>query len=172
MSRSNTWTKEKRREYAKEYRRKNKEKILNYEHNRRPKHTKSQRNKKYWIENKEQLLDYHRKYQKERSLIDPEYALKCRLRSRLYKSLKGLTKSFSSVDAVGCSILNLRKHIESLWDTDMSWDNYGEWHIDHIKPCNSLDLSKPHEIQKCFHYSNLQPLWAKDNLIKSDKILV
>jgi len=52
----------------------------------------------------------------------------------------------------------------------MNFDNYGKWHLDHIKPCASFDLSKPEEQQKCFHYTNLQPLWAKDNLTKGAKI--
>jgi len=52
----------------------------------------------------------------------------------------------------------------------MSWNNHGEWHIDHIKPCTSFDLSKLSEQKKCFHYKNLQPLWAKDNLSKGAKI--
>jgi hypothetical protein len=53
----------------------------------------------------------------------------------------------------------------------MTWDNYGLWHIDHIRPCNSFDLSKAEEQAKCFNYINLQPLWAIENLEKSDKIL-
>lgn len=48
----------------------------------------------------------------------------------------------------------------------MSWDNYGERHVDHIKPCAKFDLSKPDEQRACFHYTNLQPLWAKDNIAK------
>jgi hypothetical protein len=51
----------------------------------------------------------------------------------------------------------------------MSWNNYGKWHLDHIKPCASFDLSKKQEQKICFHYSNFQPLWAKDNLIKGLK---
>lgn len=52
----------------------------------------------------------------------------------------------------------------------MNWDNYGEWEIDHIKPCASYDLSKPKEQRKCFNYMNLQPLWAEENLRKGSKI--
>ena len=51
----------------------------------------------------------------------------------------------------------------------MSWDNYGDWHIDHIRPCCSFDLSKIEEQEKCFHYSNLQPLWAEENMTKGGK---
>jgi hypothetical protein len=51
----------------------------------------------------------------------------------------------------------------------MSWENYGKWHIDHIIPCSSFNLSLPEEQRNCFHYSNLQPLWAKDNIFKANK---
>jgi hypothetical protein len=51
----------------------------------------------------------------------------------------------------------------------MNWENQGEWHIDHILPCASFDLTKEEEQRKCFHYTNLQPLWAKDNMIKGSK---
>ena len=53
----------------------------------------------------------------------------------------------------------------------MSWDNQGEWHIDHIIPCASFDLTNEEEQEKCFHYTNLQPLWAIDNMVKGCKII-
>ena len=53
----------------------------------------------------------------------------------------------------------------------MSWSNYGKWEIDHIKPCASFDLSKPREQRKCFHYTNLQPLWKLENRSKNDRII-
>ena len=52
----------------------------------------------------------------------------------------------------------------------MNWNNIGKWHIDHIKPCKSFDLTKSDEQKKCFHYTNLQPLWALDNIKKGAKI--
>lgn len=61
--------------------------------------------------------------------------------------------------------------LEQQFTEGMTWENYGEWHVDHIRPCVSFDLSIPEQQQECFHYTNLQPLWAKDNLQKSDKIL-
>lgn len=62
-------------------------------------------------------------------------------------------------------------HLENLFVEGMSWGKHGEWHIDHIKPCISFDLTIPQQQKECFHYTNLQPLWAKDNLVKSNKII-
>jgi hypothetical protein len=73
---------------------------------------------------------------------------------------------------IGCEIDYLMYHLQHKFKKGMTWDNHGsgnngkgmkEWHIDHIKPCSSFDLSKPEEQQKCFHYTNLQPLWVKEN---------
>lgn len=96
--------------------------------------------------------------------------LKASLRSRLYNFVKGKNKK-PSFDFVGCSIDELKEHLSSQFQNGMSWENYGEWHIDHLKPCASFDLSIEEEQHKCFHYSNLQPLWAKDNLKKGAKEL-
>jgi hypothetical protein len=72
-------------------------------------------------------------------------------------------------ELLGCSIENLKKHLEKQFTQGMSWKNYGKWHVDHIKPCANFDLSKKTEQQKCFNYNNLQPLWAVDNLKKGVK---
>jgi len=76
-----------------------------------------------------------------------------------------------TMELAGCSLEDLMKHLESKFAEGMTWENYGikGWHIDHIRPCASFDLEDPEEQKKCFHWSNLQPLWAVDNLKKSDK---
>ena len=153
---------------SQKYRDNNPEKVKDYEKNKRPKESKSKRNAQYWLENKEQLTEYHRQYQHEREKVDIQYKLKRRLRSRLSKLVKG-NKPYSSVDALGCSIVEFRKHLESLWTDGMSWDNYGKWHIDHKIPCFAFNLTKVDDVKKCFHFSNMQPLWASDNLKKGIK---
>ena len=62
-------------------------------------------------------------------------------------------------------------HLEALFQPGMTWDNHAidGWHIDHIRPCTSFDLTDPEQQRQCFHYTNLQPLWAFDNISKSDK---
>jgi len=93
------------------------------------------------------------------------------LRSRIGSAIKHCygEKSTSTMKLLGCTVNEVRDHIESQFTEGMTWDNYGEWHIDHIKPCASFDLTIDEEQKKCFHYSNLQPLWAEDNIRKSDK---
>ncbi len=87
-------------------------------------------------------------------------------RSRMYKALVGLTKSDTTKALLGAPISVVRSHLEEKFSNGMSWDNYGEWHVDHIKPCASFDLSIPEQQLACFHYTNLQPLWAKENMRK------
>lgn len=93
-----------------------------------------------------------------------------RLRTGLMKRLKTLverkTERFNEL--IGCTPTELVQHIESLFQPGMSWANQGEWHVDHRLPCRSFDLSVKEERLRCFHYTNLQPLWGKDNLSKSD----
>ena len=77
-------------------------------------------------------------------------------------------KFIGTLVLLGCSIKEVRIHLESQFIGEMSWENAGEWHIDHRRPCASFDLTNPDDQKMCFHYSNLQPLWASDNMSKSD----
>ena len=101
----------------------------------------------------------------------PENKLAHNQRKRITKALNGILKSNNTLDLIGCSTFELKDYIESKFTDGMSWDNYGRdgWHIDHIRPCASFDLSDTKQQEECFHYTNLQPLWAKDNLSKKNK---
>mgnify|MGYP005991156161 CR=1 FL=1 len=111
-----------------------------------------------------------RDYMKERREIDLNFRIKNVLRCRLYKAVinSGGIKSEKAIGLLGCSIEELHNHLSGQFTDGMSWDNYGDWHIDHIKPCAAFDLTKVSEQRECFHYTNLQPLWAYDNFIKND----
>jgi len=93
------------------------------------------------------------------------------LRTRIYHAMKKDTKGKKTKELLGCSIQELKIYLESKFREGMSWDNYGKygWHIDHIIPCSMFDLTNLEQQKKCFHYSNLQPLWAVDNLKKYNK---
>lgn len=97
--------------------------------------------------------------------------LKNNLRSRISKIISGVVKQGSAIYDLGCSIEEFKRYIQSKFQSGMTWDNYGHktWHIDHIKPLSSFDLTDPKQLKEACHYTNLQPLWAKDNLEKSDK---
>lgn len=104
---------------------------------------------------------------------DDGAAMVKRLRDRLRDLLRktGSKKSNPTLKLVGCSKDELRRHLESKFQPGMSWANRDKIHIDHIIPCASFDLTDPQQQRQCFHYTNLQPLWAKDNLSKGAKIL-
>lgn len=80
----------------------------------------------------------------------------------------GFRKHKRTLELLGCTVAELRHHLESLWTPGMCWENYGEWHIDHRKPIAAFWLSEPAEQRACFHFTNLQPLWAADNYRKGD----
>lgn len=102
--------------------------------------------------------------------MDARIAL--RLRNQLNKALKGQRKFGRAQELLGCSIENFRIYIESKFDTGMLWSNYGTvWHIDHVMPCAVFDLSKQSHQKRCFHFSNMQPLFASENIRKGMKVL-
>lgn len=133
------------------YREKYREKKLSY-------------SKDYGQKNKKRLNEKRKK----RYHSDPKYKMKHILRGRFYGVI---TKKYQSSMDFGCSIEELCSHIESQFSDGMTWENHGNkgWHIDHIKPCCAFDLTDPQQQRECFHYSNLQPLWAIDNLKKNGK---
>lgn len=113
--------------------------------------------------------------EKERLLKKSNVNLKLQitLRGRVYNFLrrKGVqkSKSGSTVSDLGCSVYELKIHLEKQFTDGMSWENHGEWHIDHIRPLSSFDLTDRKQFLQACHYTNLQPLWAKDNLSKGKK---
>ena len=121
--------------------------------------------------NKDKINARKREREKERRQTDIDYRIKKNLRGRIYKAIKRNSKSTSTMILIGCSMDELKIHLSSMFKEGMSWDNYGKWHIDHIKPCASFNLSDPAQQKECFHYSNLQPLWAIENIKKSDQLL-
>ena len=96
------------------------------------------------------------------------------LRTRISDALRAskATKSAQLTELLGASIEEVRAHLEAQFKLGMTWDNWSleGWHVDHIKPCASFDLTDPEQQKACFHFSNLQPLWAKDNLSKHDRL--
>jgi hypothetical protein len=111
-------------------------------------------------------------YVKNKLNTDPNWKLRALLRHRLYIALHGNHKSGSAVRDLGCSVEFLKNYLESKFQPEMTWDNWSPkgWHIDHIKPLSLFDLTDREQLLKACHYTNLQPLWAKDNLIKGTKV--
>lgn len=119
--------------------------------------------------NKNRIAKTRQTYRKNRKKYDPNFKLICNLRRRIHSILDGKSKSQSTIKLLGCSIEKFKIHLEQQFTKGMTWKNYGKWHIDHIIPLSSAKNQQ--QIEKLFHYSNCQPLWAKDNLKKHNKIL-
>ena len=192
---------QKRKEYMKEYRLKNKEKITKYkkEHYLKNKESKIKYNKeyclknkeniakqkkayslknkeniakykkKYYLNNKEHLLKIRSAWDIKRRKNNPNYKLRNNLKTRIWSVLKGIHKSTSTMKLLGCSVDKLWNHLESKFEPWMTKENYGLWHVDHIIACAKFDLTCPKQQHICFHYTNLQPLSATDNLRKGDR---
>ena len=124
-------------------------------------------NKAYEANNRESVCAYFRNKRK----TDVQFALACRLRCRVRMAIKCQNgkKCATTIELTGCTIAQLQDHIQKHFRPGMTWGNRSEWHVDHIRPCASFDLTDPMQQLQCFHYSNLQPLWAVDNLKKGAK---
>ena len=124
----------------------------------------SRKNMEYKAKNKAKILEYARR----RKRTNLAVRIVGNLRSRIKNVLIRGSKTFHTIEVLGCTAQELKHHLESQFQDGMSWENYGKfgWHIDHIRPCASFDLTDPEQQKQCFHYSNLQPLWWRDNLSK------
>jgi Prasinovirus endonuclease VII len=133
-------------------------------------HQKMIENASTWNRENKLLRNVRMKsWSKNRRESDLNFRLRHYLSTRIWWAVKGNKKIENTGKLVGCSIPELRGHLEKQFASGMSWSNYGQWHIDHIKPCSKFDLSYPVQQKECFHYTNLQPLWAKDNIRKGAK---
>jgi hypothetical protein len=167
--------KEKRSETLKNYYKNNKEKELLRFKNYREKNPEKRKETllKYNIRNKGKRNEWSKNWKKNQRRTNPKYLLITNLRSRTKDFMKG-EKNFNHIktfEVVGCSPDFLKGYIENKFTDGMTWDNYGfyGWHIDHIIPLSSSKTEE--ELIKLCHYTNLQPLWAKDNMTKGSKIL-
>lgn len=179
-------TKELQSEKCKKWRENNKEHVKEnmkkwYENN---KEHKKEKDKEYRIKNWDKKKIYNAEWKRknyknmkenpDRKLEFAEYKVKTNT-SRRIREMLGQKKSDRTMHYVGCSLEELRKHLETKFLQNISWDNYGEtveknkvdaWHIDHMIPCTAFNLNNELEARACFHYTNLQPLWATDNIQK------
>jgi hypothetical protein len=192
--------KEKNKKYSQNYRKLNHDKLIERERKYQQinKEKESIRKKKYREENPEKYLeciqnykksnkekireksrDYYqnnkdkrRIYETEKRKNDSVYRITCSLRSRIniFIKSKKINKSNKTFEIIGIAPIELKKYLGNLFTEGMTWQNYGEWHIDHIIPLSSAKTEQ--EIYELCKYTNLQPLWAQDNLKKSNKILV
>ena len=145
---------EKTRNYQKEYCLKNKQKI-----------------KEYYNTNKLKINARQREYIRDLKIKKPIFKLRHSIGNLIYSSIKrgGYTKKSKTFNILGCTFEEFKKHLESQFTKGMTWENQGEWHMDHIYP---ISLAKDEEeLIKLNHYTNFQPLWASDNLTKGNKII-
>lgn len=171
-------------EYQRAWRQANHEKALEYERRYREKSRDKRRaagrayyhadpvraytRRRAWAKaNSEKVRAYQKQWQRRRRASDATYVLRGRLQANLRQALLGKAgKSASTFELVGCSPVELRVHIEKQFKSGMSWDRPHEFHVDHIRPVASFDLRDPAQQRACFHFTNLQPLWAQENRAK------
>ena len=150
------------------------------------------KNRKSYHKNKIKNLEYSKKYyesiksdpdknekfrkrvnlnNKKKRKNNPHYKVKQNLSRRLRTILTEIKKpkNIEILKLIGCSLEDLKKYIEKKFKKGMNWQNYGKWHVDHIIPCSKFDLTNLAQQRKCFNFKNLQPLWAKENILKSDR---
>lgn len=156
-------------EYHKNWKSSNSEHVYNYHKIYNEKNSeKIKKYQKEWSKQNKEKVNKKRKLRKQTDLI---FSISCSIRKRVSEYIKKnkILKTNKTFDVVGCTPEFLKEYLESKFTNGMSWDNRSEWHIDHIVPLSSAKTED--ELYKLCYYTNLQPLWAEDNLKKSNKIL-
>lgn len=153
-NRRDKYTKEYKRECASRWRANNQEHWRKYR-------------KRWYQENSWKWTEDARRRRKE----DPYFRLIINLRGRIWHALKGKVKKDKTLNLLSCTPIELANHLEKQFQEGMSWENYGQWHVDHKLPVASFNLTSEEQQKVCFHYTNLQPLWGEDNRVKSDKLI-
>lgn len=127
--------------------------------------------KKYFAKNHDKIKEYQKNYKLNRRKNDILFRLRCNLSSRVRQFIvtKNITKKNTTFQIVGCSPQELKIHLEEKFTQGMSWDNQGKWHVDHIIPLSSAKNEE--ELYKLCHFTNLQPMWAIENIKKGSKII-
>ena len=136
--------------------------------------TPEYRDKKNSIQRSPKSMVRERDYRRNRYATDIQFRLQLILRNRLRTAITGGYKSGSAVSDLGCTIAEFRVYLEKQFLPGMSWENHSRygWHIDHIRPLSSFDLTDREQLLEACNYTNMQPLWAIDNLEKSKKLAV
>lgn len=126
-------------------------------------------------ENKEHINKYKRDYERKRRAEDPKYRLGVRTRTAVWQLLKerNINKTNKTFALLGYTIEELMVHLEKQFTEGMSWDNYGEWHVDHKKPMTLFEFTSTDDegFKQCWSLDNLQPLWELENLSKGTRYL-
>ncbi len=140
-----------------------------YAHANREK--KREYDKQYLLRKRDSINDKNKRWIAKREATDPAFKLMNRVRGRMRAALKGKKANRSWTTFVDYTIADLKTHLERQFTKGMDWDNYGKWHVDHRTPVSSYDFTDEKEISECWALPNLQPLWAEENIKKSNKIL-
>ena len=157
--------KDKIKEKHKEWLNSNKEYISSYnkQYNVINSEKKKYSTDRWWKNNP----NYQKEWKRKKYSTDIYYRIKDNLRSRFYNAVINQFKIQSVIDLLGCSVGELKQHLETQFKPEMNWGNHGEiWEIDHIKPCSLFDLTDIEQQKQCFHYTNLQPLFKTSGIAK------
>lgn len=168
-----------RKHYSAEYRRKNIDRLREYDAEKYRTHRESRLEyaAEYRRTHKFEMAEYERthkaqkaEYTRTKRQNDPNFRVADNLRRRLNRAIKSDKKVGSAIRDLGCSISAFRLYIENQFESGMTWSNYGKWHLDHVLPLSSFDLTDRQDFLTACTWLNYQPLWAKDNRQKQNKI--